>query len=406
MLVVFISSGYHVSGQDNPSLGAMNGTSCGTVDYGGKIYNTVIIGNQCWLTENLDIGTMIPGSQPQSGGLPIEKYCWGNIPANCIVYGGLYQWDEMMLGSTTPGAQGICPGGWHLPDDTEWNVLFGFLGGTSVAGGKMKEAGTSHWFSPNTNATNESGFTALPGGNNDSNGSSFYSLGYSGFIWSSTRGIDWATSWVLQHVSAGVIQSARNPASGISVRCLKDPPTTLTIQDDTVYNLEVVCYDATLTVTVAGSNTSFTVENGGSATIISGGTIHFLPASIVNPGGYLHAYITETGQYCSSTPNPLTQNTPSMDSKPIGIDAYINGELNFKVYPNPTPGRFTVELSGELEIHRAEVTIYGMRGEKILQEVMQDELRREFSIEDAPVGIYHIHLFTGTNSTVCKLIKL
>jgi uncharacterized protein (TIGR02145 family) len=138
---------------------------CGDiVSYEGQTYNTVQIGTQCWFKKNLNIGTRIDGFGNQSNNGIIEKYCFNNLESNCDVYGGLYQWDEMMQYSTTPGVQGICPTGWHLPTDAEWTTLTDYLGGISIAGGKMKEAGITHWKSPNTGATNSSGFTALPGG--------------------------------------------------------------------------------------------------------------------------------------------------------------------------------------------------------------------------------------------------
>ena len=133
----------------------------------GQTYNTVQIGNQCWMAENLNIGTMINGNLIMTNNGVIEKYCYDNNTVNCDEYGGLYLCDEMMEYTTTPGTKGICPSGWHLPEDEEWTILTDYLGGTFSAGGKMKETGTSHWLSPNAGATNESGFTALPGGNRD-----------------------------------------------------------------------------------------------------------------------------------------------------------------------------------------------------------------------------------------------
>jgi uncharacterized protein (TIGR02145 family) len=141
----------------------------------GKVYNTVQIGLQCWMKENLNVGTKINGSGEQTNNGVIEKYCYNNLESNCDVYGGLYQWNEMMnytssSNANPSGRQGICPTGWHIPSETEWTFLDDNLGGVSVAGGKMKETGTSHWASPNTGATNASGFTALPGGYRYSDG--------------------------------------------------------------------------------------------------------------------------------------------------------------------------------------------------------------------------------------------
>ncbi len=130
----------------------------------GKKYKTVQIGSQCWMQENLDFGLMIDGTYSQTDNDTIEKYCYDNDSLNCGIYGGLYQWNEMMNYLLIPGTKGICPAGWHLPSSEEWTQLSNWLGGLSIAGGKLKETGTLHWRSPNTGATNISGFTALPGG--------------------------------------------------------------------------------------------------------------------------------------------------------------------------------------------------------------------------------------------------
>jgi len=141
----------------------------------GQSYSSVQIGNQCWMSENLNIGTMINGSSHQTNNGIIEKYCYNNDTNNCNTYGGLYQLDEAMQYTNTAGLQGICPDSWHIPTDDEWKTMEIYLGMTQTQadtygwrgtdeGGKLKEAGTSHWSPPNTGANNSSGFTALPGG--------------------------------------------------------------------------------------------------------------------------------------------------------------------------------------------------------------------------------------------------
>jgi len=198
--------------------------TCGdVVNYGGQNYNTVLIGTQCWFKENLNVGTMITGTSEQTDNGTIEKYCYNNEPANCDVYGGLYQWNEMMNYSTSPGVQGICPTGWHLPTDAEWTFLTTYLGGESVAGGKMKEVGTVHWNSPNTGATNSSGFTALPAGYRLTYGS-FDILGTYAYFWSSTEyyyGSN-AWNWTLSNGYYGVSSSINDISSGFSIRCIRD----------------------------------------------------------------------------------------------------------------------------------------------------------------------------------------
>ena len=188
----------------------------------GKIYSTVQIGTQCWFAQNLNVGTKILGSANQTNNGIIEKYCWGNNEANCTVYGGLYQWDEAMQYSTTEGVQGICPPNWHLPSDAEWYTLTTFLGGESIAGGKLKESGLSHWLAPNYGATNSSGFTALPGGYSVGF-ESFVSLGYYGQYWSSSQNA-LTTSWCrgFDYNGEYVGRTASTKMLSFSVRCLKD----------------------------------------------------------------------------------------------------------------------------------------------------------------------------------------
>jgi uncharacterized protein (TIGR02145 family) len=187
----------------------------------GKSYPTVLIGTQCWMAQNLDIGTRINGSQEQTANGIIEKYCYDDLESNCNVYGGLYQWHEAMQYMRTESIQGICPDGWHFPSDAEWSVLTTFLGGESVAGGKMKETGTMHWCSPNTGATNTSCFTALPGG---VGGDGDYGIPCGvAFFWSSSESSSFGI-WTreLFNDDAKVYRFAPAVGNGFSSRCLKN----------------------------------------------------------------------------------------------------------------------------------------------------------------------------------------
>jgi uncharacterized protein (TIGR02145 family) len=198
----------------------------------GKVYATIQIGTQCWMAENLNIGTMINGSSNQTDNGTIEKYCYNNSTANCDTYGGLYQWDEMMQYVTTEGTQGICPTGWHIPTDDEWKTMEMYLGMTQAQadatgwrgtdeGGKLKETGTTHWSSPNTGATNSSGFTGLPGGYRSTGGAFNYLTGYASF-WSSSEDGSPAWSRGLYYDSAQVYRDGDDQAYGFSVRCVRD----------------------------------------------------------------------------------------------------------------------------------------------------------------------------------------
>ncbi|MFZ4708107.1 MAG: FISUMP domain-containing protein, partial [Bacteroidales bacterium] len=216
----------------------------------GKVYSTVQIGTQCWMAENLNIGAYLHGSIEQSKNGIVEKYCYNNLETNCDVYGGLYLWDEVMQYSTVEGEQGICPPDWHLPSVTEWNILTDLLGGLTFAGGKMKETGMTYWFSPNTGATNSSGFTGLPGGTRYPNGL-FYSLSGIGYWWSSTEYdimYDYGRSLEYngEHIGTGILPKGY----GISVRCLNDENTQVSVPTVTTSEITTI----TSTSAISGGN--------------------------------------------------------------------------------------------------------------------------------------------------------
>lgn len=144
--------------------------------YSGEWYTLIQIGSQCWMAENLNVGTQIPGITYMSDNGIIEKHCYNDIADSCEVYGGLYQWNETMAYVYSQGTQGICPAGWHVPTVADWNLLADNLGGPSVAGGHLKAAGTRYWKSPNTGADNSSGFSAYGGGTYRPGGYDYYSL--------------------------------------------------------------------------------------------------------------------------------------------------------------------------------------------------------------------------------------
>jgi len=205
--------------------------SDGVTDIDGNHYDGVQIGTQCWMKQNLRVtkyanGTSITLDGSTSSSTPYRYYPNGNA-SNVSTYGYLYNWPAAMNGATTSssnpsGIQGVCPAGWHLPSDAEWTELTNYLGGESVAGGKLKETGTTHWASPNTGATNETGFTALPGGFRYNSGA-FDLIGNNGYWWSATEGS--ATSaWYrdVYYNDSNVARYYGNKEVGFSVRCLRD----------------------------------------------------------------------------------------------------------------------------------------------------------------------------------------
>lgn len=189
----------------------------------GKAYPVVEIGGIAWMAENLNHGDRIDGDDEQTDNQLVEKFCYDDDETNCDVYGGLYQWNEMMQYENTEGAQGICMEGWHIPTDDEWEALVDYVGWWSNAGGKLKEKGTTHWWLPNHGATNISGFTALPGGTKKHN-DGFRHLGKQGYFWSSSEfGYTgaWARAMYYDNSSVyGANQINKDP--GNSVRCVSD----------------------------------------------------------------------------------------------------------------------------------------------------------------------------------------
>ena len=204
-----------------------------TITYDGQVYNTVQIGNQCWLKENLNVGMMISGSEDMTNNGILEKYCYENDVANCAIYGGSYQWAEMVqylngasnYSSWSPvptgNVIGICPDGWHVPSDAEWIILADYLGGSDVAGRKMKS--TTGWYN-NWNGSNSSGFTGLPSGGRYKNGN-FSWLTINGGYWSSTESTDathhaWLSS--LFYYSSNMGWGRASKELGKSCRCVQD----------------------------------------------------------------------------------------------------------------------------------------------------------------------------------------
>jgi uncharacterized protein (TIGR02145 family) len=193
----------------------------------GKFYKTTQIGTQCWMAENLNIGLMIPGTNEMTNDGIIQKYCYSDNPSNCDIYGGLYQWNEMMQYTIQQNTQGICPSEWHLPSDSELSILTNLLESDELAGGHLKQTGTLEsgsglWHTPNSGATNDTQFTGLPAGYSKWDGT-YYSLGNHSHYWSSNEAseenailrtlfFDWP-DFMLNNYSKEF---------GFSVRCIKD----------------------------------------------------------------------------------------------------------------------------------------------------------------------------------------
>jgi uncharacterized protein (TIGR02145 family) len=197
-------------------------------DIDGNNYSTVQIGAgksivQTWMAENLNVGVRIDSNQQQINDGIIQKFCYHDDVNQCSTYGGLYQWNEAMKYDTTPGIQGICPAGWHLPTAAEWTTLITYMGVDTIAGGNMKETGTIYWLSPNYNATNSSGFTGLPGGEFPGNGGHYYGLTTNAYFWSSSQynPIPYtAFGYSLGYNYGGIGQANLGKVGSFSIRCI------------------------------------------------------------------------------------------------------------------------------------------------------------------------------------------
>ncbi len=215
---------YHVRAYATNSVGTAYGedmtftTVPPTVtDIDGNVYDAITIGGQIWMKENLKTTRFIDGTVIT---LANDATAWGNLsttPAYCYynydaatykdIYGPLYNWSTVTTGK-------LCPNGWHVPTDPEFSQLVSYMGGSSVAGGKLKEIGTANWKSPNTGATNESGFSALPGSMNPN----LLNIGEYGLWWTATV----SYCWRLDYNTTTADRCTDSNTNGLSVRCLRD----------------------------------------------------------------------------------------------------------------------------------------------------------------------------------------
>jgi uncharacterized protein (TIGR02145 family) len=218
--------GKDVSFSTSSSIDGLSCPESPTVkDIDNNSYNTVKIGNQCWTRENLKVskyrnGEAIPTGLNNADWLNTKNGAYAiydNSNVNDAIYGKLYNWYAVR------DSRGLCPTGWHVPTDGEWTTLTNFLGGEIVAGGKMKTMGTTYWQSPNTGATNESGFSGLPGGTRFGNGN-FLEKNYLAFFWTNTEKNS-NSAWIRSLINSEKIVERLNGLDklyGNSVRCLRD----------------------------------------------------------------------------------------------------------------------------------------------------------------------------------------
>jgi uncharacterized protein (TIGR02145 family) len=323
-----------------------------TVLYDGKTYNTIQIGTQCWFKENLNTGTFIENTQWQDYyNNTIEKYCYNNLESNCEIYGGLYSWDEMMQNNVVEGTKGICPVGWHLPSNTEWTTLSSFLGGNIVAGGKLKETGTLHWNSPNAGATDEYGFTSLPGGHGLPGGPEWFGyINDLGFWWTSSDYIYYFMG------SGSTSMSSFNAGYGYdcySARCIKDILPTLNtttvsniahysatsggeiiLENNSSVTSRGVCWSTSLYPTITNDHTEDGSGIGVFTSNLTGllsNTTYYVRAYATNNEGTSYgnqfSFITLKGQPCPGIPS-VQYEGKIYNTVLIGTQCWLKENLN------------------------------------------------------------------------------
>jgi len=253
-------------------------------DYDGNSYNIVTIGTQEWMQRNLLVTHYSNGDAISNvtdnatwGGLSTAAYSWYNNDAGTYkeTYGALYNW------YAANDIRNVCPTGWHVPTDAEFTALSTYLGGESVAGGKLKEEGYTHWISPNTGATNETGFTALPGGERETDGG-YSAIEYSAFLWSATPW-DANSSWArfIANSQEYVLRSYYNNKYGYSVRCIKGAiPLVQTAPATAIASASAILIGR---VNPNGLSTTITLEYGTSTSYGSSVTPAQSPASGTAP---------------------------------------------------------------------------------------------------------------------------
>lgn len=376
-------------------------------DFDGNVYNTITIGTQTWLQENLKTTHYLNGDAIETTSTPWDnisseatpKYQWaynGN-ESNVAIYGRLYTW------YATNDSREVCPTGYHVPTIEEWNTLVDFLGGD--AGGKMKKTGTDTWEDPNTGADNSSGFTAVGGACRT--GSSFFPLRATAYLWSSSENStdnSQANYKLLFYDYAGVSgSSGGGKLIGMSVRCLSGTggasvpaaPSNLTItsqknilsqmilswtdnsNNEDGFKIERSIDDVTFTeIGTTASNITTYIDSTGAAL-----TLYYYRVTAYNSAG------------SSAYSNTISGTTSGIND--IDLSNIIS------MYPNPNTGKFAVSVSsGSINT----IDIYNLLGEKIYTKNIKYETSTEIDLSNSPKGMYFVKVTDGEKTFSSKIV--
>ncbi len=329
----------------------------------------------------------------------------------------------MMDYSNEPGAQGICPDGWHIPTTDEWLQLrdyVGFVNGGQVLkscrqvnsplGGDCDTDEHPRWSDDGTGlhyGIDAMNFSALPGGNRYMYGG-FYNLGTQAYWWSSSEHNTYHSAYWSMSYNVNGLPNLANwyKEDGYSVRCVKTYtpgiPKTLNLNDISIPPDPDDCFAASSQITVS----DFTVGSGGSVTLVTGhsGKILLQEGTAVQNGGYLRAWIDVAGNYCDQPESLLA----SMDDKTSYGNLDFAGEHKnspFRIYPNPTTGQFSLEMIDAKTSASIAVQILGIRGETIQQAILSGSHKYSFDLSAMPAGIYFLRVLLEDEVVVQKVVK-
>lgn len=332
-------------------------------DIDNNSYDTLRIGMQTWLAKNLKTtrfndGTLIQKitSQTEWAATQTPAFCWYNNDeaSNKQHYGGLYNGFAVKTNK-------LCPAGWRVPSSDDWSTLINYLGGYEIAGGKLKEAGTAHWMNPNNGASNDVGFTALPGGYRPED--NFYGLNTVGFWWTSTENepnYSWSESIVHPEIGMNAV-AAQYHGTGLSVRCIKNNGCSTNDGIDIVETCDPYVWLDGNTYSSNNSTATFKLKNkmGCDSVVHLNLTINTAEANLVINGniitttlaGESYAWFNcDTDEYIANATN---QNFEPLVSGSFGVDVVNNGckktssclsmiitkivevDKTMTVYPNP-----------------------------------------------------------------------
>lgn len=392
-------------------------------DGSGNDYPTVLIGNQLWITKNLFTSRLSDGENivynsdmwDMIASDPARSY-YLNLGNNQNIYGGLYNWFTVL-------SKKICPPGWHVPSKDEWDTLINYLGGTLVAGGTLKETGTSYWSTQNVGASDSLGFSARPGGLLDGNG--FEYLGLEGLWWTSSQMEDNlanAYSVIMYQYGPRIDVSYEFKNAGLSVRCVYDNvfPTYQTVED-----VSICPGSAYHGHNEEGQYTErFTSVSGSDSVVVT--NLSFYPVTqplisveadtlsvpdvynsyqwayentdiegadsssyVISMSGKYHLTVTDSNGCESTSDQVQVYKTPA--------SLIQSNKFHYSVIPNPNNGKFSFRIDAA-PMTNITLKLVNMSGQVVESRVLKETTvnhTEKFDVSNLSKGTYHLVITSG-----------